>query len=208
MKTKQKSFICVVLLIGFAVGLPLTQAFSIEKGLDETNDALVYPGQENIRVELFRYQTEGVVKESEEMSYDEVLTLLGISDTIDLNSDTLRSDLLKVFSDSYSLTSNPEKTAMMNMLCQVNAKMLGLGFVLGTHSIPVVSLLKGVDIGGLFLGVGSVDLAGGIMDDMHHSGLCLGGLLGFVGSIYLVFLPMIPGPVVFIDGFSLAAFWL
>lgn len=97
---------------------------------------------------------------------------------------------------------------LFNMLCRVNAKIFGLGFVLGTHSIPIVSFLPGADVGGLFIGLGSVDVTGGILEDDYHSGFCIGGLIGFIGKILLVVIPMFPGPFIYIDGYSLTSVWL
>ena len=97
---------------------------------------------------------------------------------------------------------------MFNAVCHLEGKMLGLGFVLGTHSIPGVGLLPGGDIFGVIAGIGTLDTTGGIMDDQHISGICLGGFLGFAGVLLLVIVPMVPGPYIYMKGLTLFTFWI
>lgn len=109
---------------------------------------------------------------------------------------------------NYAFNANKMTTSILDILCHINVKMLGLGIVLGTHSIPIESLLPGVDLLAGFIGLGSIDVTGGIFDDSHRSGICCGGMLGFAGTMLLVIIPMIPGPFIYIDGVTFLTFWL
>jgi hypothetical protein len=94
--------------------------------------------------------------------------------------------------------------SMTNFICKLKFKLLGFGFVLGTHGIVPV----GGDILGIFVGIGSVDATDGFLDDQHKSGFNIGGFIGFVGSLVLVIIPFFPGPFISADGIAGASFWI
>jgi len=94
--------------------------------------------------------------------------------------------------------------SITNFICKLKFKLLGFGFVLGTHGVIPV----GGDIFGIFVGLGSVDATDGFLDDQHKSGFNIGGFIGFVGSLVLVIIPFFPGPFISADGIAGASFWL
>lgn len=106
--------------------------------------------------------------------------------------------------NSIKNTNNPQPNSIFNIVCQLNMKLLGLGFVLGTHAVVPV----GGDILGLFVGVGSVDCSGGFLDDQHYSGLCIGGFVGFIGYLLLALVPFFPGPIIVAEGTAGLTIWV
>lgn len=102
------------------------------------------------------------------------------------------------------LSQNSNDVLMPNFLCKLKFKLLGLGFVLGTHGIVPI----GADIFGIFVGLGSIDVTDGFLDDQHKSGFTIGGFIGFIGSLILVIIPFFPGPFISADGTAVASFWI
>lgn len=90
-----------------------------------------------------------------------------------------------------------------NFLCSLKCKLLGLGFVLGTHAmIPTV----GIDLLGLFGTIGTIDMTNGFLDDVHLSGFHFWGFVGFAGNFVFTLIPMFPGPIIILNGVTLACF--
>jgi len=102
------------------------------------------------------------------------------------------------------LSQNSNDGLMPNFLCKLKFKLLGLGFVLGTHGIVPI----GADIFGIFGGLGSIDATDGFLDDQHKSGFIIGGFIGFIGSLVLVIIPFFPGPFISADGTAVVSLWI
>ncbi len=234
MRLKKFSIVFVILLFTLSVYNPIVSS-TFSNGLlsSEFKGHDILKNDKPCVLKMCTYNLDTIVENNINISFEEAFSLIknmkntdtfAIQDNLftDYEANNIES-LEKIYSRQFpespvfkklhniqktDISNNQQSNVMVNMFCRVNAKLLGLGLLLGTHSIPLVSLAPGFDIGGLFMGLGTVDVTGGILENEHHSGLCFGGLFGFLGTVFFIIIPLIPGPFIYIDGFSLASIWL
>ena len=219
MKSKKIALSLVFLLISISF-LPLINATSEQSFANSINQKTQIIDEIQCSVKLIEYGSNFIREESKDVSINQALDIIQNLKKEKIQSEQIFSSINSKVVSENTINRNPRlfsqyqnenilgTISIADMMCHVKGKLFGLGAVMGTHSVPIVSLLPGVDIASLFVGFGTIDVTDGIFDDTHHSGLCIGGMIGFAGKILLVILPMIAGPFVYIDGYALATFWI
>lgn len=237
MKNTIKIFVfCISLIIFLTTFFPIINSNPNTFNKSNLNNFIDIKKNKPTEIILFQYFEDGSIEKNvKEVSIKDALhftkdlqssnscSLVGKFNTINgisykekiTKQNGVFSNNLKILDkyDTNILTNNFNKKllnqdysdrSMTNFICKLKFKLLGFGFVLGTHGIVPV----GGDILGIFVGLGSVDVTDGFLDDQHKSGFNIGGFIGFVGSLVLVIIPFFPGPFISADGIAGASFWI
>ena len=183
---------------------------------EDSYNSLIKSEQEAIaEVYTYNFQKNGtLITDYKTISLDDVISF------IDYFEKNTNNSLVKEFNQlttcekpsEIDLDSNNNSTNgfHFNVVCNISCRLIGLGLVIGGHSTPAgyLTFLKLPNIFGGFLGIGSIETKGFMGEKSTVGKFCIGGFIGFYGTILFIFIPSITGPIIFIEGFALITMWI
>ncbi|MFE3845708.1 hypothetical protein ACFL1L_02460 [Thermoplasmatota archaeon] len=152
------------------------------------------------------------IKNDDDISFDKKFNDINfVTNEVKINNNKFKLDEKQNYKNIFNKLNNAD-IGLVNFVCDINFNLiLDIGFVFGTHAIPIPSFkTPGIDVIGFFIGLGSVHTSNGVFGDQQLTdvGLRIGGVIGFVGTLGMVIIPFMPILYTQANGFAVAAFWI